>query len=204
MRKKDDRSRALLLHFTAMTIRRSQGLLLTIIWPLLAMGQNTGLTQIKERELEAVREKISALKTSMDKRAADRDRITADLQEAEVQISEKRINLKDLERQRLFSERKKAQLDARLETQEAALAEEYRLLLKDPPAPGVGGPALAVGGLRYVTIFVDNLDEIVESCRAAGYTIAMEPQISPIFPNRIAFVEDPDGNALELFEPDPE
>lgn len=78
------------------------------------------------------------------------------------------------------------------------------MALKDPPAPGVGGPALAAGGLRYVTIFIDNLDEIVESCRAAGYTIAMEPQISPIFPNRIAFVQDPDGNALELFEPDPE
>ena len=139
MRKKDDGPRALLLHFTAMTIRRSQGLLLAIIWPLLAMGQNADLTQIKERELEAVREKISALKTSMDKRAADRDRITADLQEAEVQISEKRINLKDLERQRLFSERKKVQLDARLETQEAALVEEYRLLAAQVQAAYMSG-----------------------------------------------------------------
>lgn len=139
MRKKDDGPRALLLHFTVMTIRRSQGLLLAIIWPLLAMGQNADLTQIKERELEAVREKISALKTSMDKRAADRDRITADLQEAEVQISEKRINLKDLERQRLFSERKKVQLDARLETQEAALVEEYRLLAAQVQAAYMSG-----------------------------------------------------------------
>lgn len=128
MRKKDDRLQAEPLHFASMTIHRSSGLLLAIIWSVLAAGQNADLTQIKERELEAVRAQISALKTSMDKRAADRDRITIDLQKAEVQISEKRINLKDLERQRQFSERKKAQLDAKLEKQEAALAEEYRLL----------------------------------------------------------------------------
>jgi catechol 2,3-dioxygenase-like lactoylglutathione lyase family enzyme len=78
------------------------------------------------------------------------------------------------------------------------------MVLTTPPAPGAGGPPLSLGGFRYVTIFVDNLDEIVESCRAAGYTIAVEPKISPIFPNRIAFIEDPDGNSVELFEPDPE
>jgi len=89
-----------------------------------AVGQDKDLTQIKERELEAVREKISALKTSMDKRASERDRITGELQSAEVSIAEKRTRLKELERQRDFSEKKKADLDARLEIKEAELTAE--------------------------------------------------------------------------------
>ena len=58
-------------------------------------AQDAGLAQIKERELEAVREKISTLKSSMDKRASDRDRVTGELQSAEVGIVEKRLHLKD-------------------------------------------------------------------------------------------------------------
>ena len=65
-----------------------------------ALGQDTDLTQIKERELEEVRAQISRLKRSMDKRAVDRDRITGELQAAEVKISETRLHLKELERQR--------------------------------------------------------------------------------------------------------
>ena len=76
------------------------------------------------------------------------------------------------------------------------------LALTNPPATAGGGPPRDGRGLRYLTIFVDNLDDLVENCRGAGYRITMEPQVSPIFPNRIAFVEDPDGNWLELFEPD--
>ena len=108
--------------------RVSIGLVLAIAIPLLAQAQNPDLAQIKERELEAVREQISDLKKSMDRRANDRDRITGELQAAEVQIAERRIHLQELERQRKFSERKKAELEARLATQEAALAEESRLL----------------------------------------------------------------------------
>ena len=93
-----------------------------------ALAQDTDLTQIKERELEQVREQISRLKQSMDKRAADRDRITGDLQAAEVKISEMRLRLKDLERQRDFSQKKKSELDARLEVKAAELAEESRQL----------------------------------------------------------------------------
>ena len=46
-----------------------------------ARGQQADdeLSKVKELELEEVREKISALKTSMDRRAAERDRITAKL-----------------------------------------------------------------------------------------------------------------------------
>ena len=85
-------------------------------------AQDNDLTQIKERELEAVRDKISTLKTSMDKRATERDRITGELQTAEASIAEKRTHLKELERQRDFSERKKADLDAQLEVKETELA----------------------------------------------------------------------------------
>jgi septal ring factor EnvC (AmiA/AmiB activator) len=93
-----------------------------------ALGQDTGLTQIKERELEQVRAQISRLKRSMDKRAVDRDRITGELQAAEVKISETRLHLKELERQRDFSQKKKVELDARLEVKETELKAETRQL----------------------------------------------------------------------------
>ena len=89
-----------------------------------ARAQDAGLTQIKERELEVVRDKISALKSSMDDRANDRDRVTGELQSAETGIVEKRIHIKELERQRDFSQKKKADLDKRLQTRESELAAE--------------------------------------------------------------------------------
>ena len=94
----------------------------------LAQGPNADTTKVKEMELEEVREKISQLKKSMDLRAAQRDAITGSLQKAEVQISEKRLNLADLERQRVFSVRKKEQLDAEMVDREAELAEEMGAL----------------------------------------------------------------------------
>lgn len=99
-------------------------LALSLVIP--AQGQETGgdLAKVKERELENVREKISALKRSMDKRAADRDRVTGDLQQAEVQIAEKRVRLKEIEGQRQFSERQKAELERKLKRREAELEEE--------------------------------------------------------------------------------
>jgi len=93
-----------------------------------AQAQDTGLTQIKERELEAVRDKISSLKSSMDKRASDRDRVTGDLQTAEAGIVEKRIHLKELQRQRDFSQRKKVDLEKSLQGKEAELVVESQQL----------------------------------------------------------------------------
>jgi len=93
-----------------------------------ALAQESDLTQIKEQELEEVREQISRLKQSMDKRAAVRDRITGELQAAEVRISETRLHLRELERQHAFSQKKKAELDARLEAKAAELAQESRQL----------------------------------------------------------------------------
>ncbi len=92
--------------------------------PAAAQEDDRGLAKVKERELEDVREKISDLKRSMDKRATDRDRITGYLQKAEVQISEKRVRLRELERQRQFSERRKAELEDKLQVRQAELDEE--------------------------------------------------------------------------------
>jgi septal ring factor EnvC (AmiA/AmiB activator) len=93
-----------------------------------AAAQEQGLAQIKERELEVVREKISDLKQSMDRRAAERDQITGELQSAELEIAEKRTHVADLERQLAFSRRKKADAESRLAAREAELADETRQL----------------------------------------------------------------------------
>jgi len=90
-----------------------------------ALGQDDGgLAQIKERELEEVRDRISDLKQSMDRSARDRDRLTADLQTAEVAIAEKRLRLKDLERQRAYSAKQMQELDAAIAAREAELDRE--------------------------------------------------------------------------------
>lgn len=89
-----------------------------------ARAQDTDLTQIKEQELQVVRERISELKQSMDRRAADRDRITGELQAAEVRIAETRIEIRDLERQRDFSERQKIEIEGKLAAERENLERE--------------------------------------------------------------------------------
>ena len=86
------------------------------------------MAQIKERELEAVRAQISALKTSMDRRAAERDKVTSELQAAEMTISEKRVNLADIERQRRYSERKKQEIEGQIGEQQGLLGAQRDLL----------------------------------------------------------------------------
>lgn len=95
-----------------------------LLAPAMPYAQDADLTQIKERELEQVRDKISELKASMDRRVTERDRLAADLQNAEVAIAEKRATVKDLERQRDYSRRRKAELEAELESREAELRAE--------------------------------------------------------------------------------
>ena len=100
-----------------------------------AQAQETpgDLTRTKERELEVVRERINALKESMDASAGERDRLTTELQALEVRISEKRIRIKELERQQRYTANKKQTLDtelaereAHLDAESAALAEQVR------------------------------------------------------------------------------
>ena len=90
----------------------------------IAQDDGAGLAKIKEQELEEVRDKISDLKKSMDRSARDRDRLTEDLQNAEVAIAEKRLRLQDLERERAWSAKRLAELDAAIDAREAELALE--------------------------------------------------------------------------------
>lgn len=101
-----------------------------ILVPILVLCWQTGhaqegeLTKIKEQELQEVRQRISALKESMDRNAEARDRLTTELQEAEVQIAEKRSRLAELERERDHSTRRRQELDAELEAREVELEAE--------------------------------------------------------------------------------
>jgi len=107
--------------------------------PLLAQDSNGELTKIKERELEEVREQISDLKRSMDKSAANRDKLTAELQKAEGAISEKRLAIKELERQQQYSAKRKAELEANLAAREAELDQESRELAAQVRAAYMSG-----------------------------------------------------------------
>lgn len=82
------------------------------------------LAKVKERELEDVRERINDLKESMDASADERDRLTTELQESEVAISEQRLRLGEIERQQANTTNKKLKLDADLAEREAHLDEE--------------------------------------------------------------------------------
>ncbi|MDJ0699438.1 MAG: peptidoglycan DD-metalloendopeptidase family protein [Woeseiaceae bacterium] len=89
-----------------------------------AQDSHEELAKIKERELEQVRERISDLKKSMDRSADERDRLTGELQAAEVDIAEQRIHITELERQQRFSENRKQQLETDLAARQAELDEE--------------------------------------------------------------------------------
>lgn len=88
------------------------------------MPAEEGLASVKEIELEEVRERISDLKKSMDRAARDRDRLTGELQGAEVAIAEKRMRLDALERERSLAEKRRAGLEAAIADNEADLADE--------------------------------------------------------------------------------
>ena len=104
-----------------------------------AQEANGELTEVKERELEDVRGRISALKQSMDASAAERDRLTAELQEAEVAISEQRMRLKEIERQQRHAIEKKKELDTDLALREAHLDEESTALAAQVRAAYMSG-----------------------------------------------------------------
>ncbi len=100
-------------------------LLLLFALPVLADDE---VAKIKEQELEEVRQRISDLKKSMDRAALDRDRLSADLQRAEVDIAEQRQRLEDLERERVSSEKRRRELDVAIDEHETALEREAAAL----------------------------------------------------------------------------
>ena len=66
-----------------------------------------------------------------------------------------------------------------------------------PPAPG--GGLQGAYGYRYWTISVSNLQEVTDSCAAAGRKVTIAPtEIRPGV--TISIVEDPDGNLVEFLQ----
>lgn len=70
-------------------------------------------------------------------------------------------------------------------------------LKNDPPAEAAPGGIQGATGYRYWTISVSNMAEVLKTCAEAGCKIAVpETEIRPGI--KIAMVEDPDGNWVEL------
>jgi glyoxylase I family protein len=70
----------------------------------------------------------------------------------------------------------------------------------EPPAARAAPGGLAgASGYRYWTISVSNLEAVTDACREAGCSIPVSPrEIRPGI--KIAMIEDPDGNWVELLE----
>ena len=72
-------------------------------------------------------------------------------------------------------------------------------LAQTPSAAAAPGGIQGGTGYRYWTISVSNLDDCANACAAAGYKLAIKPrEIRPGI--KIAMIEDPDGNWVELLE----
>jgi catechol 2,3-dioxygenase-like lactoylglutathione lyase family enzyme len=70
---------------------------------------------------------------------------------------------------------------------------------KELPATAPPGGIQGAYGYRYWTISVSNLDEVSSQCEAAGRKVVITPrEIRPGV--RIAMIEDPEGNWVELLE----
>ncbi len=93
-----------------------------------AQDLNSELGKTKEQELEGVRERISALKQSMDEAAEERDRLAGELQELEVAIAEQRMRIAEIEKEQRRTTNRKNQLDATLAEREAHLDDESAAL----------------------------------------------------------------------------
>jgi catechol 2,3-dioxygenase-like lactoylglutathione lyase family enzyme len=73
-------------------------------------------------------------------------------------------------------------------------------LERAPEACAPRGGFSAATGFRYCTLHVANLDAVVAACRERGYAVPVD--VRPLRPGvRVAMVEDPDGNAVELMGP---
>jgi lactoylglutathione lyase len=77
-----------------------------------------------------------------------------------------------------------------------------KLIGYDDPIEALSPPgALRAVGYRYLTVPVANIDELVAHCAQAGCTVPLP--VTEAAPGvRFAFVEDPDGNRVELVQID--
>jgi catechol 2,3-dioxygenase-like lactoylglutathione lyase family enzyme len=73
------------------------------------------------------------------------------------------------------------------------------VVLDSTPAKAPPGGIQGATGFRYLTITVGNLTEMMQTCAAQGYTIAVkERELRPGM--RIGIVADPDGNWVEFLQ----
>ena len=107
--------------------------------PLSAQDSNGDVARIKEQELEDVRQRISSLKESMDEAAEERDRLTRELQDIEVQIAEQRSRIREIERDQRYTTERKNKLDAELDAREAHLDAESSALAAQVRAAYMSG-----------------------------------------------------------------
>lgn len=76
-----------------------------------------------------------------------------------------------------------------------------KIVQHDDPPSAIAAPGGLQGatGYRYWTMTIDNLDEVLADCDRGGYKIAV-PAVEIQSGVKIAMVEDPDGNWVELLE----
>jgi septal ring factor EnvC (AmiA/AmiB activator) len=175
--------------------------------PAPAQQSEGDLTKIKEQELEDVRQRITELKRNIDDQVASRDQLTAELQEAEVAISEKRIRLKELERERDYSAKRKADFERQLAAREAELDEESTELSEQVRAAYMSGnqeriklllnqrdPATIGRLMAYYGYFNDYRADNIEAVTAAirklaelhGQVAAEEARLADLAKSRYA------------------
>jgi len=111
-------------------LSRTLTFLLLLGLAAVAAGQDSSgeVAKVKEQELEEVRERISELKQSMDAAAEERDRLTGELQELDIAISEQRMRIAEIEREQKYTANKKQKLDQDLAEREQHLDEESQAL----------------------------------------------------------------------------
>ena len=72
-----------------------------------------------------------------------------------------------------------------------------------PGADGDRAPGWDANGLNHVCLTVDNIDPVLTRIAAAGLSLLL-PLKTAIDGNRQAWLEDPDGNRIELMEMAPD
>ncbi|MEO6013108.1 MAG: VOC family protein [Devosia sp.] len=72
-----------------------------------------------------------------------------------------------------------------------------------PGADGDRAPGWDTNGLNHVCITVDDIDKVLAQIAAAGLSLLL-PLKTAIDGNRQAWLEDPDGNRIELMEMAPD
>jgi catechol 2,3-dioxygenase-like lactoylglutathione lyase family enzyme len=66
-----------------------------------------------------------------------------------------------------------------------------------PSARAVNDSMYAATGIRYITLVMSNLNDVVAACREFGVNVSSEPR--EIRPGVVATtIQDPDGNWLEM------